>query len=103
MKYNPDHAGVAAYLRTSPELAAELHRRALMGVATAAALAPRRTGALAASGHVEFDGPNEGAKHDRMQYSVVFDVPHAAAATWIPGPDERSYLLAAKAIMEAGG
>lgn len=102
MKYTPDHEGTGAYLRTSPELNNELHRRALVGLNVAVSLAPYRTGALKRSGHVEFDGSNGGAKHDRMQYSVVFDSPHAAAATWIPGPDERAYLLAAKRAMEGG-
>lgn len=103
MKYTPDHVGVAGYLRFEPDLRAELERRALLGLSVGAALAPRRTGALARSGHVEFDGTNGGVKHDRMQVSVVFDVPYAAAATWPYGHDRTAYLQAVKAAMEAGG
>jgi len=97
-KYTPDHVGTGAYLRNEPALRSELERRAHLGVAVGASLAPHRTGKLASSGHVEVD-----PKGDRMRYSVVFDVPYAAAATYPPGPDERMYLLAAIAAMEAGG
>lgn len=100
MKYVPDHVGTGMYLKFEPALRAELERRAHLGVSVGAALAPRRTGALARSGHVEFDGASGGANHDRMQFSVVFDVPYAAAATW---PGRTAYLAAVKAAMEAGG
>lgn len=99
MKYTPDHVSTGAYLRTCPELAATLHKRATMGLEVARALAPRRTGRLAASGHVEYDGIG-GIHYDRMQYSIVFDIAYAAAATYPPGPDERLYLLAAVAVIE---
>jgi hypothetical protein len=98
-KYTPQRPGIAQYLRNEPALRDELERRAHLGAAVGAALAPRRTGELARSGHVEFDGPNGGVKHDRMQYSVIFDVPYAAAATW---PNRTAYLEAVKAAMEAG-
>lgn len=100
MRYTPDRAGVAGYLRFEPALKRELERRAYLGLAVGVALAPRRTGALAASGRVQDDGPNGGAKHDRMQVSVIFDIPYAAAATWTP--DNTAYLDAAKAAMEGG-
>lgn len=102
MKYTPDHVGTGSYLRYDGDLRAELYRRAQIGVGVAAALAPHRTGKLAASAHVEFDGTAGGLKKDRMQYSVVLDVPYAAAATWPPGPDARAYLEATKQAMEAG-
>lgn len=102
MKYDPDHVGTGLYLKRDLELRAELHRRAILGLHVAQVLAPHRTGALQASGHVEFDGESGGYKHDRMQYSIVFDIPYAAAATYPPGPDEREYLLAAKRAIEAG-
>lgn len=97
MQYTPDHVGVAAYLRTCPELRAVLEVRAQLGVAVGAALAPRRTGKLAASGHVVEGDLGMQTHHDRMVFSVVFDVPYAAAATW-PGHD--AYLEAVKAAME---
>lgn len=102
MKYTPDHTGTGEYLRLDADLRNELHRRAQLGLQVAQSLAPYRTGALQRSGHVEFDGVAGGYHHDRMQYSVVFDVEHAAAATWPPGPDERAYLEAAVRAMEAG-
>lgn len=99
MKYTPDHVGTGMYLRFDGDLRHELERRAHLGVAVGAALAPRRTGALARSGHVEYGGPTGGVHHDRMEFSVVFDVPYAAAATW---PGRTAYLEAVKAAMEAG-
>lgn len=99
MKYTPNHVGTGAYLRSSPELRAELERRAHLGVSVGAALAPRRTGRLAGSGHVENGDLGMQTRHDRMVLSVVFDVPYAAAATW---PSRTAYLEAVKAAMEAG-
>lgn len=98
MDFNPDHEGIGRYLRECPELNAELMRRAHVGLAIAQGMAPRRTGRLARSGHVEYDGPHGGFHHDRMEYSVVFDVDYAAAATF---PNHRGYLEAAKHAMEA--
>lgn len=100
-RYTPDHAGTRAYLQYSPELKRELHRRALLGLSAAVALAPRRSGKLAASGHVEDDGPTAGKNHDRMQFSIVFDEFYAAWATYVP-QDNRAYLRAAISIMERG-
>ena len=97
-KYTPDHAGVAAYLTSDPSLHALLYARAQSAVGVGAALAPHRTGRLARSGHVEYDGIG-GFHHDRMQFSVVFDVPYAAAATF---PGHRAYLEAVKAANEGG-
>lgn len=96
--YTPDHVGTGAYLRTSPELRAELMRRAEVGLGAARALAPRRTGRLADSGHLEF-AENGGIHRDRMQVSVVFDVYYAAAATW---PTRTAYLEAVIAVVEGG-
>lgn len=101
-KYTPDRVGTGQYLRHSPGLYSELERRAHLGLAVGQALAPRRTGALAASGHVQFDGRSGGIKRDRMQFSVVFDVPYTAAATWPYGHDRSMYLDAVKAVVEAG-
>lgn len=114
MKYTPVPDGMAGYLAGDPDLRAELRRRADMGLQVAAALAPRLrrprrdrvVGALAASGHVVDDGVQPVYKGvPRMQYSVVFDVDYAAAATY----DRRrsrnvttAYLLAAKTVMERG-
>lgn len=100
-RYTPNHAGVAAYLNTSPELRALLQQRAMLGASAAQALAPRRTGALARSIQVTDDGPNQGAHHDRMQFSVVVTVPYAVPASF-PDPQEQAYLDAAIRIMEAG-
>jgi hypothetical protein len=104
-RYDPDYAGIAGYLKADPELRAELYRRAEMGLTVAKALAPRRTGALAASGHVADDGVG-GVHHDRMQVSVVFTVTYAAAATYRfrHNPDEaaRAYLMAAIPVIEKG-
>jgi len=99
VKYTPDHSGTGSYLRSSPELRAELERRAHLGVSVGAALAPRRTGKLAESGHVEDGDLGMQSHHDRMVLSVVFDVDYAAAATW---PTRTAYLEAVKAAMEAG-
>jgi hypothetical protein len=95
--YTPDHSGVSGYLRNEPALRAELERRAHVGLGVGRALAPRRTGKLAESGHVVFDGSRGGARHDRMAFSVIFDVSYAAAATW---PGRTAYLDAVKASME---
>lgn len=104
-RYDPDYAGIAGYLREDPELRAELYRRAEMGLTVARALAPRRTGALAASGHVTDDGVG-GVHHDRMQVSVVFTVTYTAATTYRfrHNPDEtaRAYLMAAIPVIEKG-
>ncbi len=104
MKYTPNPAGVRAYLTQSPELKAELRRRAQIGLAVGRALAPRRSGTLASSGRVVDDGIG-GAKRDRMQLSVLFDAEHAAAVTFgyrrRPG-GHRAYLEAVKAVIEAG-
>lgn len=78
MKYRKDIKGTGLYLRESPELRAELHRRARIGLTFAAARARKRTGRQAASGHVE-DAGIGGVKKDRMQVDVVFDVPYSAA------------------------
>lgn len=98
-EYTPDHVGTGNYLKHEPALRAELYRRAILARDVAVALAPRRTGKLAGTGHIEFDGTTGGMKHDRMQYSIVFDISYAAAATW---PTRTSYLEAAIAVAEAG-
>jgi hypothetical protein len=103
--YHPDSAGIGAYLRSDPDLRAELHRRADLGLTVARALAPRHTGALAATGHVEDSGLDD-AHHDRMQISVIFTIDYAAAATYRfrHNPDEtaRAYLMAAIPVIEKG-
>lgn len=100
-KYTPDYRGTRNYLQHSPGLKRELHRRALMGLSVAVALAPRVSGKLALSGHIEDEGPNGGRHHDRMSYSIVFDEYYAAWATYRP-EDNRAYLRAAISIMKAG-
>jgi hypothetical protein len=99
MKYVPDHVGTGAYLKSSPELRALLEQRAHLGLAVGRALAPHRTGKLAASGHVESGDLGMQRHNDRMVFSVVFDIPYAAAATW---PSRTAYLDAVKAAMEGG-
>lgn len=101
MRYNPDRTGIAAYLNTSPELRETLRRRAMLGASVAASLAPKRSGRLAASIHVEDDGPNQGVHHDRMQFSIVVSVPYAVPASF-PDPAEDDYLQAAISVMEGG-
>lgn len=101
--YRADHKGIGNYLQHSPELRILLHARALLGVSAAVGLMHHRTGAIAASGHVEDDGVNGGIRHDRMQYSVVFDAPGAVPAAFHDDPAVlRNALLAAIAVMEAG-
>jgi hypothetical protein len=111
--YRPDYAGIAGYLKSDPELRAELRRRAELGLTVARALAPRLReprpdripGALAASGKVTDDGIG-GVHHDRMQFSVVFDIFYAAAVTYRfrHNPDQaaRAYLMAAIPVIEKG-
>lgn len=102
-RYTPDRRGTRRYLQYSPELKRELHRRALLGVAAAAGLMHHRTGTMAASGRAEDDGPNGGARGDRMQYSVVFDVPYAVPATWHNAEEVAlAALRHAKSMMERG-
>lgn len=78
MRYKPDRAGIAGYLKADTELRAELHRRARLGLTFAAARARKLTGRQAASGHLE-DVARGGVKGDRMQVDVVFDAPYSAA------------------------
>lgn len=104
MRYTHDGAAWGLYLRESPDLRSELHRRAQIGLAVGRALAPRRSGDLAASGKVVDDGVG-GAHRDRMQLSVVFDVIYAASATFPQRRNQertRRYLEAVKAVIEAG-
>lgn len=101
--YTPDYRGIGKYLQFSPELNRELHRRAILGLGVASALAPRRSGSLASSGEVRDDGPNGGVNRDRMQFSIHFTVRHALPVTFPKRrPDERDYLEAAVNVMEAG-
>lgn len=115
MRYQPDSAGLAAYVRSSPELKAEMMRRARVGLGVAQAMAPRLQtprrdrvpGALAASGHIVDDGVQPVKNgNPRMQLSILFDVFYAVNVTF----DQRraqaittAYLNAAKAAIEAGG
>lgn len=99
--YTPDHVGTGMYLMNEPALRAELERRAYLGLAVAVALAPKRTGRLAASGEVTSDGVG-GVNHDRMQVSIQFEVSYAVPASF-PDADEDDYLQAAVAVIEAGG
>jgi hypothetical protein len=120
MDYTPDYPGFDLYLQTSPELNAELHRRAELGLTIAVALAPvytgrsniRIPGTLKASGHVEDDGIG-GIHFDRMQVSVVFDPigtnddGYGAAGTYQHqrgGVRNKNvdYLIAAIPMIEAG-
>jgi hypothetical protein len=85
--YDPDYAGIGAYLKSDPELRAELHRRADLGLTVARALAPRLAprgrvpGALAASGHVEDDGLDE-ATTTACSSRWSSTIEYAAAATY---------------------
>jgi hypothetical protein len=110
-RYTEDHRGTGDYLQHSPELKAELMRRAGLGLSVATSLAkigrandPHR-GALKVSGRVTDDGPHGGIHHDRMQVSVQFVVPHAVPATFrnkYHGPAV-DYLRAALAVMGRSG
>jgi hypothetical protein len=102
--YKADLPGIGNYLNHSPELRLELHRRALLGVSMAKALAQHgKTSEHANSGHVEDDGPNGGVNKDRMQFSIVFNSPHSVPVTFPrKDPHARDYLLAAMAVVERG-
>lgn len=106
--YHPDYKSTGEYLKFDPGLRQELHRRADLGLTVARALAPRRTGALASTGHITDDGPVGGSihPHDRMQLSVVFTIDYAAAATYRfrhnPDTAARAYLMAAIPVIEKG-
>jgi hypothetical protein len=103
-KYKPDHRGISQYLQHDQRLKMELHRRALLGLSLARALAQHgATGRHAASGHIEDDGPNGGVDRDRMQFSIVFDSPHSVPVTFPDRhPEARNYLLAALTVVERG-
>lgn len=104
MKYKTDPRAVGVWLKTDRGLNAELKRRAHLGLAVGRALAPRRTGALAASGKIVDDGLG-GVNRDRMQVSVVFDEEYTAAVTFDKRRRQqitRAYLFAVKAVIEAG-
>jgi hypothetical protein len=102
-KYTPDHRSTGQWLRNDPTLRALLYRRAALGLSTAAALAPRRTGKLAASGRVIDMGSHGGANHDRMEFQIRFDVGYAVPATFPKrNPTARDYLRAAVSVIEAG-
>jgi len=49
------------------------------GADAARAAAPRDSGELAASIHVEYAGDRGGARGDRVEAQVVADAPHAAS------------------------
>jgi hypothetical protein len=114
LKYTEDYESIGRYLRESPELRAELHRRAELGLTIARALAPvlkhpthdRVPGALKASGRVTDDGLAD-AGHDRMQVSIEFgpEQGYGAAATFPkrhPDPTAKDYLIAAIPMIERG-
>jgi hypothetical protein len=120
MDYTYDRDGISAYLKTSPELRAELWRRAELGLTVARALAPvflgnsriRVPGTLQASGHVE-DGGIGGFGDSRMQVSIVFDPTgtnndgYGAAGTYQHQPGgvrnkNIDYLIAAIPMIERG-
>ena len=115
MQYTPDYDGISRYLRQSPDLRTELHRRGQLGLTVARALAPvlkspthdRVPGELKASGHVEDGDVSDSAKHDRMVVEVVFgpEQGYGAAATFPhrhPNPNAADYLRAAIPIIERG-
>ena len=77
MRYKPDHAGVARYLRTSPELGALLAARADAGADADRAAAPVDTGDYAASIHTEDGGIVRVAGSARQSHRVVADAPHS--------------------------
>ncbi len=104
-KYTPDRAGIRGYLQHDRDLRATLHKRALLGLSAASAVAPRRTGALSTSGSVQDDGPNGGVNGDRMQYSIHFTVRHAVPVTFPQRPKDptaNDYLELAVAVIERG-
>jgi hypothetical protein len=106
MRYRPERQGVRTYLRTDPDLAAELRRRANLGLAAARATlaAHRQSGAISRSGHVEGPAVGRVARgEDRLVCHVVFDHPGAVSAEF---GTKRSrpvgYLRSAVPIIERG-
>lgn len=82
--YRPDHHSMARYLRSDPALATVLRQVAEDGADYARGIAPRATGAYAASIHAE-DGPLVGGMgrfSARQSARVVADDPAAPAVEW---------------------
>lgn len=78
MRYEPHRAGVARYLRSSPELGRLLADRAGDGADAARAAAPVDSGDYAASIHTEDAGiVTLGSLSPRQGYRVVADAEHA--------------------------
>lgn len=104
MRYTPDKRSTGVYMRTDPDLKAELRRRADLGLAAARGNIRNDTGQLARSGHVEDMGARGGRKRDRMELQVVFDAPHAAAVEFGTrgGRRRRPYLRPVIPIIERG-
>lgn len=92
VEYIPDNAATGRYMRSDPALAAVLRAYAQRGAVYARSIAPRDTGAYAASISVQ-DGPvvGGGARFGaRQSVNVVAGVPHAAAVEWGRGGRARS-------------
>lgn len=78
MRYEPNHAGPARYLRSSPELGRLLASRADDGADAVRAAAPVDTGDYASSIHTEDGGVvSVGGLSPRQSYRVVADAEHA--------------------------
>lgn len=77
-KYTADKSGLRQLLKSS-EMAQLVRDAAEVGADAARAAAPRGTGELGNSIHVEAAGSSGGPKGDRVEARVVADAPHAAA------------------------
>lgn len=77
MRYEWDRKGIGEMMRRSPQMRAELHRRARLGLEFVQSRAARRTGRQAESGHIEDAGTGGGIFGDRMEVRVVFDAPYS--------------------------
>lgn len=78
MRYEPNHAGPARYLATSPELGRLLAARAEEGAIAARVAAPVQTGEYVESIHTEDGGlVSVGGLSPRQSYRLVADSEHA--------------------------
>lgn len=80
VRFVPDHAGMAAILR-SDEVRELVLDRARAGAEFAQHIAPRRTGEYAEGIHAE-DGGLGGPRQDRAVALIVATSPHSAAVEW---------------------
>lgn len=100
--YVPDHRGTGQILKSS-EMARVVLAAAEVGADAARAAAPKDTGELAASIHVEYGGDSGGLKGDRVEALIVADARHAAAVQFgTKYQRAQPYLDAATEAIEGG-